>query len=310
MERLAERIDEAMPVFEAAESDLALWTAYYALGHVERQRLQSDAIRAAHERALVHARRLGHTRQETWSLGWLNAARLTGTTSASEMLIWADQLEEEGLRHSFVVDLRANALAMTGRFDEARGLLAAERSQLAQRGAVLSLIRRLGGAYELEMWAGDFAAAAELVSEQARLVEQRGERASLSTVVANLGQALYGLDRLDDADVQAGRAAELGASDDVITQMLWRQVRAKVLARRGQGVEAERLAREAIALCEPTDMLNVQAAAYADLGEVLALAGRRDEAAAALEDALARYERKGNVVMAGRTRERLADLRR
>ena len=45
-----------------------------------------------------------------------------------------------------------------------------------------------------------------------------------------LAQALYALDRLEEADAWAGRAAELGASDDAFTQMLWRQVRAKVLA--------------------------------------------------------------------------------
>ena len=38
--------------------------------------------------------------------------------------------------------------------------------------------------------------------------------------------------------------------------------------------------------------------ANADLAEVLLLAGRRDEAVAALEQALERYERKGNLVSA------------
>ena len=56
-------------------------------------------------------------------------------------------------------------------------------------------------------------------------------------------------------------------------------------------------------------MLNRLAGAYADLGEVLALAGRADEAAAALEQALKRYERKGNVVSTQRTRTQLAELR-
>jgi hypothetical protein len=50
------------------------------------------------------------------------------------------------------------------------------------------------------------------------------------------------------------------------------------------------------------------AGAYADLGEVLSLAGRADEAAVALAEALARYERKENLVMAERTRARLAEL--
>ena len=81
-------------------------------------------------------------------------------------------------------------------------------------------------------------------------------------------RALYALDRLEEADDLAGRAAELGAIDDAFTQMLWRQVRAKVLI----------------------------------------LGGKPDEAAAALEQALARYERKGNLVSAGRARVRLAEL--
>ena len=90
--------------------------------------------------------------------------------------------------------------------------------------------------------------------------------------------------------------------------MLWRQVRAKVLARRGEHAEAERLAREAVAIGDETDMLDAQGDAYADLAEVLLLAGKRDEAAAALEQALERYERKGNVVMAARTRDRLVGV--
>ena len=104
-------------------------------------------------------------------------------------------------------------------------------------------------------------------------------------------------------------AAELGASDDALTQMLWRQVRAKVLARRGEHAEAELLAREAVAIGEETDMLDAQGDVYADLAEVLLLAAKPDEAAAALEQALARYERKGNLVSTQRAQTRLAELR-
>src|SRR5437773_10100097 len=88
--------------------------------------------------------------------------------------------------------------------------------------------------------------------------------------------------------------------------MLWRQVRAKVLARRGEHAEAERLAREAVAVCAETDMLDAQGDVYADLADVLLLTGKAGEASAALEQALERHERKGNLVMAGRTRDRLA----
>ena len=89
--------------------------------------------------------------------------------------------------------------------------------------------------------------------------------------------------------------------------MLWRQVRAKVLARRGEHAEAERLAREAVAIGEGTDSLIGQGDANADLAEVLSLAGKRDEATAALQHALERYERKEHLVLVQRTRERLAE---
>ena len=56
-------------------------------------------------------------------------------------------------------------------------------------------------------------------------------------------------------------------------------------------------------------MLDDTADAHADLGEVLALAGRPEEATGALEEGLTRYERKENLVMAERVRARLAELR-
>ena len=82
-----------------------------------------------------------------------------------------------------------------------------------------------------------------------------------------------------------------------------------MLARRGRHAEAERLAREAVAMSDGTETLNGQGDANADLAEVLVLAGRAEEAAEALERALALFERKGNVVMAARMRDRLAALR-
>ena len=120
--------------------------------------------------------------------------------------------------------------------------------------------------------------------------------------------ALYELGRLAEADAWVDRAVELGASEDAFTQIVWRQVKAKLLARAGELREAEQLAREAVAISEDTDFLNGQADANADLAEVLELAGRRDGAATALERALALYKRKGNTVSAQRTRAKLTEL--
>jgi tetratricopeptide (TPR) repeat protein len=198
---------------------------------------------------------------------------------------------------------------MLGRFDEARTILAEARAELADRGGGIRLATMTGQtSVDFELLAGDPAAAVDLGAEGCRLLDELGEKSFLSTAAGKLAQALYALDRLEEADAWAGRAAELGSSDDAITQMLWRQVRAKVHARRGEHAEAGRLAREAVAVSAETDMLDAQGDAYADLAEVLSLADRPTEAAAALEQALARYERKGNLVSAQRTRARLAEL--
>jgi tetratricopeptide (TPR) repeat protein len=121
-----------------------------------------------------------------------------------------------------------------------------------------------------------------------------------------LSQIYYALGRLEDADAWAERTAAVIASDD--PDPVWRQVRAKVLARRGAHAEAERLARQATEIIDATDWLGFQADAYADLAEVLALGGNSEGAAEALELALARYDRKENLVMARRVRARLKEL--
>jgi hypothetical protein len=97
----------------------------------------------------------------------------------------------------------------------------------------------------------------------------------------------FHLEQAYEAEDCSRLSEKLGASDDVITQMLWRQARAAELAHRGENAEAERLAREAVALAEKTDMLNEHGDALVDLAGVLELADRRNEAARALEEARA-----------------------
>ena len=246
--------------------------------------------------------------EELTNLGYLTAAYMMGPTHVDRVLAWVDELEGRGVRQSWLVAARAEALAMTGHIDQARAILAELQAQLVERGATLALVRRLGMMFDVEMLAGDFDAAASIADEHCRLLDERGERAGQSTAVANLGQALFALGRLDEAEEAAARAAELGASDDIATQALWRQVRAKVLARHGEYAEAEKLASDAVALAETTDCLEFQGDAFADLGTVIALAGNRSEAAKVLGEAVGRYERKGNVVAAERTKAQLVSL--
>jgi tetratricopeptide (TPR) repeat protein len=304
-EKLATLVERALPVFQAAGDDMALYVAYSALAEVAFMRGQMGAQMEAYERAFSHAQRSGHL--PPGSVVSRAGGRFFGATPVSELLAWLDENEPRTGWDRVLGVYRAGALAMLGRFDEARAMLAEARAELTERGGgVLLAATTAFFTVWVELWADEPAAALDFGAAGFRQFEELGELSSLSTAAAYLAQALYALERLDEADAWAGRTAELGASDDVSSEMLWRQVRAKVLACRGEHAEAQRLAREAVAIGEGTDGLNWQGDACADLAEVLMLGGEADEAAAALEQALERYGRKGNVVMARRMRDRLA----
>ena len=299
-------IAEALPVFEAAGDELALRIAYRALGDVANMRAQMDRVAAAYARAASFATPAG----ATGLVGFQSHARFFGSTPLSELLAWQAEQDPREQRGYFLGAHRCLALAMLGRRDEAHALLAALRAELAERGGASTVLAAVEGyAMVAEFLAGRLEAAAAAGEESCGLLGDLGRWSELSTTAAGLAGIYYELGRLEDAELWAARAAEMGAAEDAITQMLWRQARAKVLARRGAHAEAEQLAREAVEIGETTEDLNSRAETWADLGEVLALDDRPQEATEALEQALARFEAKGNLVMAGRVRERLAAVR-
>jgi tetratricopeptide (TPR) repeat protein len=291
-----------------AGDDVALYRVHLTRCRLAQYRLRYDEQLEAAEQAALHARRSGLPHLQAESFRWLAGPRFYGSTPIPELLRWLDE-QAPVLPALTYKTYRSAALAPVGRFDEARALCAELRRDYAERGA----LARLGGvtsqnAVTIELLAGDPVAAARLGEEGCAMLEEAGELGLLSTSACFLGQAFYAHDRLDEAEAWANRAVELGGSDDAATQMLWRQVKARVLARRGDRVAAERLAREAVAIAEGTDKTDWCATAHADLAEVLELTGRPEQAAAALERALALYERKGNLVLAERTRSRLTGL--
>ena len=307
-EELSSLVEHALPVFEAAGDELALFVAHLGRSNVESARGRDESALAEYELALAHARKAGY--EPAGSLGTRAGLRFFGTTPASKMLAWLDENEPEaGRRDFFLRAYRAGSLAMLGRFDEARAILAEDRAALEERGGGVLLANLT--AFEsvwVELWAGNPAAAAEFGAEGWRLHSGFEKSFGLPFSAATLSRALYELGRLDDAEAWVDRAAELGGG--VFTDIaVGQQVKAKLLARRGELAEAERLAREAATICDETEQLDSQGNAYVSLAEVLLLAGKVDEAKAALEQALDRYDRKENLAMAGRLRERLAELR-
>jgi tetratricopeptide (TPR) repeat protein len=125
-----------------------------------------------------------------------------------------------------------------------------------------------------------------------------------------LVDAVYAQERYEEALALTDRwhVDRLTVPEDVDAHGGWRRVRAKTLARLGNIDEAERLAREAVTILSETDYINGHAEVVADLGEVLQCAGRDDEAAASVEEAIRLYDLKGNAASAAALRKRLAHL--
>jgi len=201
---------------------------------------------------------------------------------------------------------QAGLHAMAGDFDQARELGEAAVQIAGKLGPnrFAALCSQFLG--QVELLAGDPAAAARWLRWGAGILERMGERGLRSELTANLARALADQGRDDEALEQANLSGELAVRDDLYAQVERRGPLAAVLARRGRLAEAEQVAAEAVELAASSDMLGMRAGALLDLAGVLRLAGRGGEAAPLAGQALELAERKGHRVAADRARELLA----
>ena len=255
----------------------------------------------AAEEALRHARLAGYRQ---WRTGALDLALLLGPRPADEALRTLDALMPEDPNPESELT-RAVLVAMLGRVEEGVRMGVEASLRLSDR---VGKDVRTGALAEIYGLAGDLPSAVEEMSGFCAHLEQRGQLGSLSYYAPRLGRMLCALGRYDEAEALAQRGRDLTSAGDKVAETGWRQTQALVDSHRGGHAEALALVREAVGFAERTDSLDLQGDALSDLAEVLANAGKKAEATAALEQALDRYERKANLVMTQRTRTRLVDL--
>ena len=310
-DRLLEEIEGAVVGLEELGDDRALAVAWTLIGL--RFGLWKGRVARGEEslkRALVHARRAGDRRQEATILGQLCFAAWAGPTPVPDGIARCQAILAESGGDSLIGASVARYLAplegRLGRFAEARELADRARATYEEFGLTLLGQAATALAYgDVELLAGDYEAAERELRKGWVALEEIGERGYSSSIAAFLGRALYGQERLDEAEQIALHAQERAAPDDVWTQALSLGTRAKVLARRGLHAEGELLARDAIARVEVTDAIELHGTMLLDLAEVLLLAGLDDEAASCATAALELFERKGNEVASGRARDAL-----
>jgi class 3 adenylate cyclase/tetratricopeptide (TPR) repeat protein len=251
--------------------------------------------------AQVHDTRLG----ASGAVGYATSV-LLGATPVVEALERCQDLVEEvrGDRKAEAVILGSLAQlhAMEGRFELARSLYTQSQQLLADLGPSITGASTAFEASRVEMLAGDPSAAEEFLRRDYLQLEAVGERYFRSSIAAFLAHALWASAKYEDADTYAQIAEDLSDADDVWSQVAWRTVRAKLLARDGRSDEAIALATGAVHLAAGTSNIDQHADALVDLDEVLRLAGHDNEAGPPLREALSLYEQKGDLVLADRLR--------
>jgi len=205
---------------------------------------------------------------------------------------------------------RSAVLTTLGRFDDAADSIERGRAILEQLGLPLELAYSALYPGMLELARGNAAAAARELEPTWDVFSTIEGQGGLARVGVYYGRALYEAGRWDDAEGIAVKSIAAAGSVDVVPRAAALATLGRVVARRGDNEEGERLTREARGLADRTDWLALQGAVLLDLAEVLSGAGKRDEAATAAEDALERYERKEHVIGAVRARAVLTEIGR
>jgi len=198
--------------------------------------------------------------------------------------------------------------AQLGEFATARELIDEAEYELTELGASATVAVFCGAARsDLELLAGELEAAEATLRDQCEYFGRIGNRITLAARAAKLAETLYRQDRLDEAEHWAAMSRANVATDDTQQELLLLPVEAKLRARRGLQSDALRLADAAVRLAEDTDGLNVIASTRLARAAVLRLADLERESEAAIGDAIALFELKGNVVAAAQARD-LLDL--
>ena len=122
---------------------------------------------------------------------------------------------------------------MNGSFDLARKLLADSNAVFEELGPTLANAATSHIEAVADMLAGQPAAAETSLRAALDALERMGEQAFLSTTIAFLAGAVFTQERDDEAEELAQLSARLTAPGDSLTQILWRGVEARIVARRG-----------------------------------------------------------------------------
>jgi class 3 adenylate cyclase/tetratricopeptide (TPR) repeat protein len=303
----------AIATFERLGDERGLARAWSLFGLVGMLSSQFASAEEAWSRAVEHAQRAGNRREALEGMTWVAAAIWLGPAPAEDGIRRCREMFDmaQGDRKAMATALfsQAGLEASLGRFAEAREHFGQSRALLEEVAlpvwAAGALSQAVSRALLLE---GEPAQAEEELRRGYETLREIGEVTFLSTVAGILAEAIYAQGRYDEAEHFTRVSEESAGDEDAYSQVLWRSVRAKCLARAGQPTEALALAQDAVDRVDATDALDLHWHALMSQAEVLRFAGRMAEAESAVHEAIRAAERKQSVVGARIGREALRVL--
>ena len=301
-EDLVTTAKEALPVFERLEDDEGLAQALWLIALADWNRCRVGRAEELLERALVHAERADdwHWRERITTMYGLST--VSGPTQAEDALRRCAELLDRtrGARGTEALLTAYSAVleAMRNRFDAGREKAARGASILEDLGRRITAAGSYYFATRVELLADEPDRAEEIARSALDTLETLGETVNSAVVATLLAESLCRQGRFDEADAATETSERLAWPDDLHAQVGWRAARAQAYSGRGEAQRGEELAREAIALLEGADDLDLRGDAFVALGTTLSGAERRD----AYAEAVVLYEAKGNLASAERVR--------
>jgi len=196
--------------------------------------------------------------------------------------------------------------AQAGRIQDAREL-GAQAVELARgAGLVMQLVNVMHACGLAECVVGSYTSAIGNFRAARAILATEEDHAQLPDLSARLACVLGSAGAVVEARGLALEARASAAPDLFTTEVLWRRALALVASHDGRFVEALQLADEARKRVAASDWLSFHGETLEDVAVVQRLARDPRGESAALQEALALYERKGNVVGAERMRRQLA----
>jgi class 3 adenylate cyclase/tetratricopeptide (TPR) repeat protein len=298
-------VEPLVSVFEESEDHRGAADALQLLGLLAHWANDFSAASDLAERALVHARKAGDERREAASIRAIASIALWGPEPVEPALARCRAILDETSNRL----VQANCLIRIGGLEGLAGRFRAAREAIARARLIMDDfgLRHLKAhstdvAVLVEILAGDYESAERDARAAYAVLEEMGDRTYQAEEAIWIAKTLAAQGRADEAEEWLAIAQTLGfpGPERLVVQ-------AEIMADRGLLDDAEMLVRSALDRgVEPP--VPVLADSRFALAEILAGAGRTEEARRAAEQSLRRYQAKGIVPLIEKARALLAQI--